>query len=49
MDDNRWQVITTAHPGPCSGELKISEFLSENFHFLLVKFSVYLNRLVFVM
>ena len=28
---------------------KISEFLSENFHFLVVKFSVYLNRLVFVM
>ena len=23
---------------------KISEFLSENFHFLMVKFSVYLNR-----
>ena len=28
---------------------KISEFLSENFYFLVVKFSVYLNRLVFVM
>ena len=28
---------------------KISEFLSENFHFLVVKFSDYLNRLVFVM
>ena len=28
---------------------KISEFLSENFHFLVVKISVYLNRLVFVM
>ena len=24
-------------------------FLFENFHFLVVKFSVYLNRLVFVM
>ena len=24
-------------------------FLSENFHFSVVKFSVYLNRLVFVM
>ena len=23
-------------------------FLSENFHFLVVKFSVYLNRLIFV-
>ena len=28
---------------------KISKFLSENFHFLMVKFSVYLNRRVFVM
>ena len=28
---------------------KISEFLSENFHFLVVKFSVYLNGLVFLM
>ena len=28
---------------------KISEYLSENFHFLLVKFSVYFNRLVLVM
>ena len=28
---------------------KIEEFLSENFHFWVVKFSVYLNRLVFVM
>ena len=28
---------------------KISEFLSENFHFLVVKFSVYLNRLVSIM
>ena len=32
-----------------SAELwKISEFLSENFHFLMVKFSVFLNRRVFV-
>ena len=29
--------------------MKISDFLSENFHFLVVKFSVYLNRLVFAM
>ena len=29
--------------------LKISDFLCENFHFLVVKFSVYLNRHVFVM
>ena len=28
-------------------EKKISEFLSENFHFLVVKLSVYFNRLVF--
>ena len=28
---------------------KISEFLSENFQFLVVKFSVYLNRRIFVM
>ena len=27
----------------------LSEFLSENFHFLLVKFLNYLNRLVFIM
>ena len=28
---------------------KYQSFLSENFNFLVVKFSVYLNRLVFVM
>ena len=28
---------------------KISEFFCENFHFLVLKFSVYLNRHVFVM
>ena len=28
---------------------KHQNFLSENFHFLVVKFSVYLNRHVFVM
>ena len=28
---------------------KYQNFLSENFLFLMVKFSVYLNRLVFVM
>ena len=28
---------------------KISEFLSENFQFLEVKFYIYLNRCVFVM
>ena len=29
--------------------MKISEFLSENFQFLEVKFSIYLNRHVFIM
>ena len=29
--------------------MKISEFLSENFPFLEVKFSIFLNRRVFVM
>ena len=28
---------------------KYQNFLSKNFHLLVVKFSVYLNRLVFVM
>ena len=28
---------------------KYQNFLSENFYFLVVKFSIYLNRLVFVM
>ena len=28
---------------------KYQNFLSENFHFLVIKFSVYLNRHVFVM
>ena len=28
---------------------KYQKFLSENFQFLVVKFSIYLNRLVFVM
>ena len=29
--------------------MKKSEFLSENFQFLVVKFSMYLNRRVFIM
>ena len=29
--------------------MKMSEFLSEDFWFLVVKFSIYLNRFVFVM
>ena len=29
--------------------MKNINFLSENFHFFMVTFSVYLNRLVFVM
>ena len=28
---------------------KYQKFLSKNFHFLVVKFSIYLNRHVFVM
>ena len=30
-------------------EKNISDFLSENFQFLVVKFSIYLNRYVFIM
>ena len=29
--------------------MKLSEFLSDNLQFLVVKFSIYLNRRVFVM
>ena len=29
--------------------VKYQNFLSENFHFLVVKFPVYLNRYVFIM
>ena len=39
-DDGR-KVITIAHPEHSSGELKIPEFLSENFQFLVVKFSMH--------
>ena len=42
-DDGR-KVITIAHPEQSSGELKISIFLSKKLSFLVVKFSVYLNR-----
>ena len=43
-------VLTSVH-GLCFGRKceKYQNFLSENFHFLVVKFSVYLNRRVFVM
>ena len=42
-------VLTSTH-NPCfSRSKKISEFLSENFQYLVVKFSVYLNRCVFIM
>ena len=44
-------VLTSTH-NQCFDQKydKISEFLSENFQFFfVVKFSVYLNRLVFVM
>ena len=45
-----WVLVRTASP-LCfeqKYEKKI-EFLSENFQFLVVKFSIYLNRRVFVM
>ena len=43
-------VLTSTH-NLCFGQKyeKYQNFLSENFHFLVVKFSVYLNRHVFVM
>ena len=54
-----WVLVRTARRGGCNeypqsmfwAEIwKLSEFLSENFHFsLAVEFSVYLNRRVFVM
>ena len=33
----------------CAEIRKLSEFLSENFQFLVVKFSIYLNRRILVM
>ena len=47
MDDGQ-KVITITHPEHSSGELKISGFLPENFQFLEVKLSIYLNRPVFI-
>ena len=55
-----WVLVRTASPrrGGSNGYpqsmfwaeiLKISEFLSKNFHFLVENFSVYLNRRAFVM
>ena len=42
-------VLTSTAIYILSRNMKISEFvLSENFHFLVVKFSVYLKRRVFV-
>ena len=44
-------VLTITH-NVCWAEMEIEKnirFLSENFHFLVVKFSIYLNRRVFVM
>ena len=43
-----WVLVRTASCFDQKYE-KISEFLSEKFQFLVVKFSVYLNRRVFVM
>ena len=43
-------VLTSTH-NLCFEQkyVKYQNFLSKNFHFLMVKFSVYLNRRVFVM
>ena len=44
-------VLTSTH-SLCFGQKykkKYQIFLSENFHFLVAKFSIYLNRRVFVM
>ena len=43
-------VLTSTH-NLCFEQKRenISEFLSENYQFLVVKFSIYLNRRVFVM
>ena len=45
-----WVLVRTGSHNLCFEQKyeKISEFLSENFHFLVVKFSGYLNRHVFV-
>ena len=45
------EAVLTSTRNPCF-EQKLEQyqnFLSENFHFLMVKFSIYLNRRVFVM
>ena len=51
-----WVLVRTTSPRQYPQSMflsrkkkKISEYSSENFHFLVVKFSVYLNRRVFVM
>ena len=43
-------VLTSTH-NLCFEQnyVKYQEFLSENFHFSVIKFSVYLNRHVFIM
>ena len=42
-------VLTSAHNLCFEQKCEKSEFLSENFQFLVMKFSIYLNRCVFVM
>ena len=44
-----WVLVRTASSMFWAEIWKISEFLSENFQFLLVNFSIYLNKCVFVM
>ena len=48
---NRLEAVLTSTHNLCFEHSyeKYQNFLSENFHFLVVKFSVYLNRHVFVM
>ena len=50
MSTHNEAVLTSTH-NLCFDQkyVKYRNFLSENFHFLVVKFSVYLNRHVFVM
>ena len=45
------EVVLTGTHNLCFDQKygKYQKFLSENFHFFVVKFSVYLNRRVFVM
>ena len=43
------EAVLTGTNSQCFEQKYEKKKISENFHFLVVKFSVYLNRLVFVM